>query len=86
MDAGAAVTAWDVVFNREVTDGQARYVADAAGVAAALAADEEDPVASKERGEVLREHARSTYRWDDVAAAYEALCQQLAGRTARTSG
>jgi glycosyltransferase involved in cell wall biosynthesis len=86
MDAGAAVTAWDVVFNREVTDGHARYVTDAAGVAAALAADEADPVASKERGEVLREHARSTYRWDDVAASYEQLCLRLAGGNARTAG
>ena len=52
--SGAAVTAWDVVFNREVTNGEARYVSDVAGVADALVADEADPVASKERGEVLR--------------------------------
>jgi len=82
MSAGVSVTAWDVVFNREVSAGQARYVADADGVAAALAADEADPVARKERGEVLREHARSTYRWDDVARAYEDLCRGLADRTA----
>jgi hypothetical protein len=43
-------------------------------------------VASKERGEVLREHARSTYRWDDVAASYEQLCHRLAGGNARTAG
>ena len=80
MGAGAPVTAWDVVFNREVTDGLACFVADPDGVAAALLADEQDPAGAKERAESLREHARVTYRWDDVAEAYEQLCQRLARR------
>jgi glycosyltransferase involved in cell wall biosynthesis len=80
MGAGASVTAWDVVFNREVTGGLARFVTDADGVAAALAEDEDDPAGTKERGEALRERARSAYRWDEVAAAYERLCADLAGR------
>jgi glycosyltransferase involved in cell wall biosynthesis len=80
MGAGASVTAWDVVFNREVTGGLARFVADADAVAAALAEDEDDPAETKERGEVLRERARTAYRWDEVAAAYERLCSDLAGR------
>lgn len=83
MGAGAAVTAWDVVFNREVTDGQARYVSSADDLAAALEADERDPAGAKERGEVLREHARRTYRWDDVAASYERLCRDLVRRGRR---
>ncbi len=84
MGAGAPVTAWDVVFNQEVTDGAARYVRTPAEVAAALLADEQDPVAAKERGEVLRERARTAYVWDDVADAYEQLCERLsARRTAR---
>ncbi len=77
MGAGTAVTAWDVVFNREVTDGAARFVRTPAEVAAALSADEQDPAAAKERGEVLREHARTDYVWDDVARAYEQLCLRL---------
>jgi glycosyltransferase involved in cell wall biosynthesis len=77
MGAGAPVTAWDVVFNREVTDGAARFVRDTDGVAAALDADEHDPVAAKERGELLRERARTAYVWDEVAGAYEQLCRRL---------
>ena len=77
MGAGAPVTAWDVVFNREVTDGAARFVRGPADVAAALAADEHDPVAAKERGELLRERARTAYVWDDVAREYEQLCRRL---------
>ncbi len=80
MGAGAAVTAWDVVFNREVTDGLARYVTGPADVASALVADEEDPVGAKERGEALRERARSAYVWDDVARDYERLCERLRSR------
>jgi glycosyltransferase involved in cell wall biosynthesis len=77
MGAGAPVTAWDVVFNREVTDGAARFVRDADDVAAALVDDERDPVAAKERGELLRERARTAYVWDDVAREYEQLCRRL---------
>jgi len=80
MGAGTSVTAWDVVFNREVTGGLARFVTSADDVAAALVADESDPAGTKERGEALREHARVTYRWDDVAAAYAQLCAGLVGR------
>ena len=78
MGVGTAVTVWDVVFNREVTDGHARFVSTAEDVAAALARDELDPVGVKERGEAAREHASRAYRWDDVAAEYERLCLRLA--------
>jgi glycosyltransferase involved in cell wall biosynthesis len=86
MGAGAAVTAWDVVFNREVTDGAARFVNSPADVAAALFADEQDPTAAKERGEMLREHARVAYVWDDVAHEYERMCRRLLGATPREVG
>ena len=69
-------------FNREVTEGRARYDGRADGVAAALVADETDPVAAKERGEALRERARTAYVWDDVAAGYEQLCERLGRRAA----
>ncbi len=80
MGAGTSVTAWDVVFNEEVTGGLARFVSSADEVAAAMAADEADPVGVKERGDLLRERASTEYRWDDVALAYEALCEELAGQ------
>jgi glycosyltransferase involved in cell wall biosynthesis len=78
MGAGSSVTAWDVVFNREVTGGLARFVTGADDVAGALAADEDDPAGTTERAEALRGHARCAYRWDDVAAGYERLCIKLA--------
>jgi glycosyltransferase involved in cell wall biosynthesis len=80
MGAGSSVTVWDVVFNREVTEGMARFVSTPDEVAAALAADESDPAGAKERGEALRERAATAYRWDDVSSAYERLCHDLAAR------
>jgi glycosyltransferase involved in cell wall biosynthesis len=77
MGAGAPITAWDVVFNREVTDDAARFVRSRDDVSAALVADEHDPVAAKERGELVRERARTVYVWDDVARDYEQLCRRL---------
>ena len=47
-------------------------------MAEALRDDELDPAAAKERAEALLERARTAYVWDDVAAAYERLCEQLA--------
>jgi glycosyltransferase involved in cell wall biosynthesis len=80
MGAAAPVTALDVVFNREVTGGLARYVTTESDVAAALEADEADRVGAVSRGRALQERARTEYVWDDVAAAYERLCKRLAGR------
>ena len=85
MGVGTSVTAWDVVFNREVTGDLARFVTESPHVAEALEADEADPAGVKERGDLLRERAKVHYRWDDVAMAYEALCEELAGRRARPS-
>lgn len=80
MGAGAPVSAYDVVFNREVTDGFARYWTTPGELATVLAGDEADVAAAEERGEKGRSHAERTYRWDEVAAGYEALCRTLAGR------
>jgi glycosyltransferase involved in cell wall biosynthesis len=80
MGAAAPVTAFDVVFNREVTGGLARIFADASDVAAAIEGDEADGPLARARGRELQQHALATYRWDDVADAYERLCHELAAR------
>jgi glycosyltransferase involved in cell wall biosynthesis len=80
MGAGAPVSAFDVVFNREVTDGFARYWTTPAELGASVLADEADVPSAQERGEKGRSHAEQTYRWEEVAAAYEALCKSLVER------
>jgi glycosyltransferase involved in cell wall biosynthesis len=80
MGAGAPVTAFDAVFNREVVNGHARYWSEPGEVADAVVSDEQDPVAAQERGEKGREHAGMTYRWDEVADEYERLCMSLVRR------
>jgi glycosyltransferase involved in cell wall biosynthesis len=77
MGAGAPVTAYDVGFNREVTAGNAVLFVSPSDVAAAVEADEADPIAAEERGAKGREHVRHAYRWGDVAESYEELCQAL---------
>jgi glycosyltransferase involved in cell wall biosynthesis len=79
MGAGAPVTAFDVVFNRETAGQAARYFADSAGVAAAIRADESEPAAAAERGAEGRRRAAEHFDWDDVAEAYAALCRGLVG-------
>jgi glycosyltransferase involved in cell wall biosynthesis len=78
MGAGAAVTAYDVVFNREVTADAARYFSSVDDVAAALEADEAKPDEAVQRGTALKRDALQRYSWDDVASKYEALCADLA--------
>jgi hypothetical protein len=43
-------------------------------------ADEADVEAAAERGRKGRGHVEVAYRWDDVAAEYEALARSLADR------
>jgi glycosyltransferase involved in cell wall biosynthesis len=74
MGASARVTAYDCVFNREVTSGQALWFVDELGVAAAVEADEAAP---DDRGVALRERAATAYRWDDVIDGYARLCEGL---------
>jgi glycosyltransferase involved in cell wall biosynthesis len=77
MGAGAAVTAYDAVFNREVMNGHARYWTEEHELSLAVAADENDVTGTLERGEKGRDHAEVTYRWDEVADQYEDLCRAL---------
>jgi glycosyltransferase involved in cell wall biosynthesis len=80
LGCGAPVTAFDVVFNREVTDGHASFFSDADEVAAAITADDRDPELAVTRGKRGKTHVKASYRWDDVATAYENLLVGLAQR------
>lgn len=78
LGAAAPTTAFDVNFNREVTGGHARFFDSAGQVADAIRADDADLASALARGIAGRSHARSTYRWDDVADRYENLLLELA--------
>ena len=77
MGAGSAVAAYDVGFNRGVLGPEARCFVDPAGVATAVETAEADPAACEAAGVALRRRAETTFRWDDVAAGYEALALRL---------
>jgi len=88
MGGAAPVLAWDVGFNREVAGTEAGYFATPAQLSTLLENAEADG-AFGERGEHLRERARNTYDWDDVADGYEDLGRRIfAGETihARAAG
>ncbi len=84
MGAKAPVTAYDVVFNREVTAGIARFFSTPAEVRLALEADEADPSSASDRGSRGQSHVASSYRWDDVTDGYERLCRELQVRSRRS--
>jgi glycosyltransferase involved in cell wall biosynthesis len=77
MGAGAAVTAWDVNFNREVLGDTGLYFDDPPGLASAVLQVEGARDVAAKRGILARERAAMKYEWDDVAAGYEALCASL---------
>jgi glycosyltransferase involved in cell wall biosynthesis len=79
IGAGAAVIAFDVAFNREVTAESGRYFRDAADVATLVDAAELDPQGVALAGLRAQELA-ARYDWDDVAAGYEALARRLVAR------
>jgi glycosyltransferase involved in cell wall biosynthesis len=79
IGAGAAVVAYDVAFNREVVADAGRFFVSPADVAAQVDAAEAEPRRVRAAGVRARELARK-YDWDDVAAGYEDLALQLAGR------
>ncbi|MBO9523183.1 MAG: DUF1972 domain-containing protein [Nocardioidaceae bacterium] len=83
MGCGAPVTAYDVVFNHEVTAGHARFFADPTAVTRAIRADDSDPDAAAARGIRGREHVAEAYRWDDVADRYERMLRELAATRTR---
>ncbi len=77
LGCAAPVTAYDVSFNREVTDGHARFFATPADVTAAVAADDADPDSAHGRAKAGQEHVALTYRWDDVTDKYEAMLEEI---------
>jgi glycosyltransferase involved in cell wall biosynthesis len=79
LGGGAAVLAFDVDFNREVTAETGRYWRDADDVAALVDAAEADPSGVARDGKGARERA-TRYDWDDVAAGYEQLARRLVAR------
>ena len=90
IGAGAASTAFDVTFNREVLGDAGRYFRTPDDVARLVELAESDPAAEQLRGAASRTRALA-YDWDDVADHYEVLCRDLvgrgrAGRTVRPSG
>ena len=83
MGAGAPVVAFDVTFNREVAGSAGVWFTDPAGVARACRAAEDDPQSAAARGRQGRADVAVRYRWDDVAAGYEALAAELVGLSTR---
>ncbi|SNS68223.1 Glycosyltransferase involved in cell wall bisynthesis [Geodermatophilus saharensis] len=79
IGAGAAVTAFDVDFNREVVRDSGRFFRTPQDVARQLAAVEADPEGTRRAGERARVLARR-YDWDEVADGYERLARRLAAR------
>ncbi|WP_107771167.1 DUF1972 domain-containing protein [Nocardioides sediminis] len=84
MGAGTAVMAWDVVFNREVLGDRGWFFDRPETLAALLHESEDRPDCMVETGHALRERARKTYDWEDVADLYESLLGRVAaGETIR---
>ena len=79
IGAGAAVTAFDVGFNREVVRDSGRFFRTPQDVARELAAAEADPEGTRRAGRRARILA-ARYDWDAVAAGYEELARRLAAR------
>ena len=80
MGGGAAVLAYDVVFNREVLGDTGCFWPDADALAGLLLEAEADPAAAHARGQRGQQRAAAQYTWDGVAEQYEQLCVQLLGR------
>jgi glycosyltransferase involved in cell wall biosynthesis len=81
MGAGAPCVAWDVSFNRDVLGATGRYFSDPDGVADAVRRCERDPETARLLGDAGRVRAERVYRWDDVAAGYAAMCEELRAGT-----
>jgi len=85
MGAGAPVTAYDVVFNREVAGESGVFFASPDDVAQLCEAVEANPASARARGNIGRADAEIRYRWDHVAAEYEDMVRELvqSGQTPR---
>jgi glycosyltransferase involved in cell wall biosynthesis len=82
IGAGAATTAFDIGFNREVLGEAGLYFRTPADVAACLEQTEAEPHTTGQRAELARARA-AAYDWDDVAGKYEQLCDELASGARR---
>jgi glycosyltransferase involved in cell wall biosynthesis len=82
MGAGAATSAFDVNFNREVLGEHGRYFATPDELAALCEHAEAEPMATAERGRAQLD-TLDRYDWDGVATGYERLAVRLAGTRAR---
>ncbi len=83
IGGGTAVLSYDVVFNREILRGDGQFFRTPAQLAALLEGAEADVEVTRAHGAALLKRA-ADYDWDDVAAKYEKLAQDLAAR--RTPG
>ncbi|MFT3945106.1 MAG: DUF1972 domain-containing protein [Ancrocorticia sp.] len=84
IGAGAATSAFDVSFNREVVGEAGTYFSTSADVARLIEEAESNVSGQRTRGAQLRERARA-YDWDLVADGYEDLAFRLhAGTTPGT--
>ncbi len=87
MGAGTAVIAHDVVFNREVLDGQGWYFSDASGVSLTVSEAEHDESRVRSVGAHLKTRAGTDFSWETVAWSYEHLAIRLRrGETLRSAG
>lgn len=78
MGAGAATSAFDVCFNREVLGEHGRYFSGPDELARLCAEAEADPRATVRRGQE-QIASLDRYTWHGVADRYEALAARLAG-------
>ena len=85
MGAGAPVLAYDVEFNREVTDGQAFFWATAPELTAIFNQSAGDGLDERFAEFTTNGIARiaAVYQWDSVTDEYEALIEGLAARSRR---
>lgn len=82
IGAGAATTAYDVVFNREVLGDSGVYFTGPQDLARLVERTEQDADDVASRSAAALQRARA-YDWDDVTDRYEALCRRLAARRTR---
>lgn len=76
LGAGAATTAFDVVFNREVLGESGLYFSNSDDVARLIGQTERDVVGTLVRAQQSAARA-ALYDWDAVTDRYEALCRRL---------
>jgi glycosyltransferase involved in cell wall biosynthesis len=90
LGAGTAINAYDVVFNREVAGSAARFWSTPEDVRREVELAEGSPDDVRIRSHNAQREA-GRYDWDEVAAGYERLCQDLrkgmpCGEVLRSSG